>query len=207
MKKQQELVNKAILESMEQKVLYEQLLRQNNALLEKQSSLQDQISIVQSKAYGFDTAKKFDLYKGNQNRQHNINAYGQHDHNDPLRNKLDTQAENQQGYNFWEKENKIGHSTRLDDLGKEKDLWVNQQDKNVHKLVNDIDRTKGNNYVGGNYGTYGGTNVNKSVNVNPNSMGKYSNMILNNNPKENQLNNSYNKGKDNTINNTYARKY
>jgi len=210
MKKQQEMMNKMVNEQMEQKVQYEKLLKRNNELLDKESELQDKLAVMQSKAYGFDAAQKVDLYKSNQKR--NFNTYDQHD---PLRHKIDTQMDHQPGYNFWEKENKIGHSTRLDDLAKEKDLWVNNQDKNVHKLVNDIDRSgKINNNVGGNYGSnsnsnnyYGGTNLNSNKNVNPNvnpnansgGMGKYTGMILNNN--QNQLNNSVNKS------NTYGKKF
>ena len=209
MKQQQEFVNKTINEQIEQRLKYEEILKQNNELLAKQATLQDQLSNLQSKAYGFDAAKKFDLYKSNQ--QKNINAHEQHD---PLRHKLDTQFEHQQGYNFWEKENKIGHSTKLDDLAKEKGLWVNNQDGNVHKLLNDIDRTgkANNNNVGGTYGSnYAGTGAGLGLNnKNSGSMSKYSPMILNNNNQNlvnnNQLNNSLNKGNQNNQN-TYGRKY
>ncbi len=195
MKEQQTMMNKILAEQMEQKAKYEEIINKNNELLEKQSSLQDKLSIMQSKAYGFDAAKKFDLYKGNQQR--NLNANDQYD---PLRHKLKTQQDHQQGYNFWERDNKINHANRLDDLSREKDLWVNNQDKNVHKLVNDIDKSSKNNSnnVGGNFGSnnyYGSTNANanKGGIANSGNMGKYSNMILNNNPT-NQGN--LNKSKD-----------
>ena len=64
-------------------------------------------------------------------------------------------------YNFWEKEN-INHlkqSTRLDDMVKEKEMWIGNSNLNLEKLKRNV-----NNYSTNNYNDYKSSNPYGNVN-------------------------------------------
>jgi chromosome segregation ATPase len=100
--------------------------RQKNKKLEEINSIHsDNINVLKSKAFGYDIAKKYETYK-------NDSSAKRQDHN-PLE------------YNIWERENPvyIKQMSRLDDLAKEKKLWISNHENSINKLINDIQHSSG----------------------------------------------------------------
>jgi hypothetical protein len=100
--------------------------RQKNKKLEELNSIQmDNIDVLKSKAYGYDIAKKYETYKkdGNSKRQDD----------NPLE------------YNIWERENPIYNkqTSKLEDLAKEKKLWISNHENSINKLINNIEHSSG----------------------------------------------------------------
>jgi hypothetical protein len=100
--------------------------QEKNKKLEDTNAIHaDNINLLKSKAFGYDIAKKYETYKkgGNAKRQDD----------NPLE------------YNVWERENPIYNkqSSRLDELAKEKKLWISNHDSSINKLINNIEQSSG----------------------------------------------------------------
>jgi hypothetical protein len=142
--------------------------KQENDLLEQNAEQEDKIRVLRSKAYGYDIAKKFEIH---QNKLKNENEKKAH--------KLI--EDEKLAYNFWERENmmQMKNPTKLDDLSKNKQLWINNPTSNIEKLMYDIDTNKvksNSNIIQSPYG-----NIKSKENNLGSNMRKYSPMILNNN--------------------------
>lgn len=105
-----------------QKLMIEQLNSKNNKLHETNSKQHETIELLKSKAFGYDIAKKFEIYK---NKEGNVLQSSNRNMNeDP---KL--------GYEIWERENVYDKvSGKLNDLTKEKQLWIGNLENNLDKI-------------------------------------------------------------------------
>jgi hypothetical protein len=117
-----------------------------------------EMSKLKSKAYGYDINKKLEY------QQQRLKPYGNAIHIDDD--------------NLWESDGRVvGGSIKLDQLSKEKQLWIGNPSQNIDKLVNDMDKNyKANEEinVNSNYGQ-GGNYYNNNINSN---LRKYSPLIL-----------------------------
>ena len=135
--------------------------KKENELLEQNSILEDQIRVLKSKAYGYDIAKKFEIY---QNKIHNERAYN--NTIDPNRNKS---IENENlAYSIWEKQysQNIKHPTKLDEIAKTNGLWIENSASNIERFLYEVNSSKQRRENSGN----------ELINTN---MRKYSPMIIN----------------------------
>lgn len=140
---------------LSQRLEIETLKKAENEQLVQVSTLEDQIRILKSKAFGYDISKKFDYYKDKELKQSQV-----------------AQVEDENlAYAMWEKENYAGRKmpTKLDQIQSQKQMWISNSKSNIDKLVNDIDASN--------------RPVNNSINKGQLStnMRKVSPMILNNN--------------------------
>jgi len=101
---------------------HQEFIKDNNALEEKLKSLQ-------SRAYGYDIAKKFEMYQNKLNNERESIVV--------KANKFNSLDSEQMAYNFWEKESNGNskHLTKLEDLTKQKDLWIGNPFSNVDKFM------------------------------------------------------------------------
>ena len=123
-----------------------ELLETNNEIMRINQLQEEHIQKLKSKAYGYDIASKFEAYKTKQKTVPEDNKIIENDH---------------MSYNFWEKEN-INHlkqSTRLDDMVKEKEMWIGNSNLNLEKLKRNV-----NNYSTNNYNDYKSSNPYGNVN-------------------------------------------
>ena len=123
-----------------------ELLETNNDIMRINQLQEEHIQKLKSKAYGYDIASKFEAYKTKQKTVPEDNKIIENDH---------------MSYNFWEKEN-INHlkqSTRLDDMVKEKEMWIGNSNLNLEKLKRNV-----NNYSTNNYNDYKSNNPYGNVN-------------------------------------------
>lgn len=140
--------------------LKEDKLNEDNALL------QEKFKNLESKAFGYDIAKKFEIHQNKLNTQKKYPNLV-----DP--NKYRAIEDNQLANNFWEREklNLNNSPSKLDDMAKQKGLWIGNSSSNIEKLMNDVNISK-KNEINLNMAKYS-----ESINTN---MRKFSPMILNN---------------------------
>lgn len=134
-----------------------------------------EVNKLKSKAYGYDINKKLE-YQQQRVKPNGKNNYGDND------------------YGLWENESAINNNNnmKLDQLAKEKQLWIGNPSQNIEKLVNEMDK----NYKP--HDEYGHNPTNQSNyrdnNINSN-LRKYSPLILdqpvNNKPNYGYKNNKY----------------
>lgn len=139
--------------------------KKENQLNEINSSLEENLRIFKSKAYGYDIAKKFEIYQNKLNNEkfNKMNI-------DPNKNK--NIEDEYLAFSLWEKQyNKnISYPTKLDDIARHNGLWIGNSQSNVEKLLYEIDSSNKRE-------KYSYNNSNTSINTN---MRKYSPMIINN---------------------------
>jgi hypothetical protein len=101
-------------------------------LLEKNSELENNYNSLQSRAYGYDIAKKFELHQKKINQEKNNKVLNE---NDRL------------ALNFWEKENLKNNKvqTKLEDLTKQNALWIGNPSSNIDKLMREVSNPYNNN--------------------------------------------------------------
>ena len=130
---------------------------------------------LKAKAYGYDINKKLEY------QQQRVKPYGNTGHY------------NEGDDGLWENENKINSNLKLDQLAKDKQLWIGNPTQNIDKLMNDMDKNHvGNNsnydenvnHPGGYY-----NNISSNSNLNSN-LRKYSPLILD--QQQQQINNKQN---------------
>lgn len=140
--------------------LKEDKLNEDNALL------QEKFKNLESKAFGYDIAKKFEIHQNKLNTQKKYPNLV-----DP--NKYRAIEDNQLANNFWEREKLTLNNSpsKLDDMAKQKGLWIGNSSSNIEKLMNDVNISK-KNEINLNMAKYS-----ESINTN---MRKFSPMILNN---------------------------
>jgi chromosome segregation ATPase len=138
----------------------EDKLNEDNAIL------QEKFKNLESKAYGYDIAKKFETHQNKLNTQKRYPNII-----DP--NKYRAIEDDHLANNFWEREKLTSNKSpsKLDDLAKQKGLWIGNSSSNIEKLMNDVNISK-RNEVNLNMAKYS-----DSINTN---MRKFSPMILNN---------------------------
>lgn len=83
---------------------------------------------LKSKAYGYDINKKLEY------QQQRVKPYGNN------ANYMDDDN------GLWDNEGRQGNNMRLDQLAKEKQLWIGNPSQNIDKLVNDMDKNYKSNY-------------------------------------------------------------
>jgi chromosome segregation ATPase len=135
-------------------------------LNEDNAVLQEKFKNLESKAYGYDIAKKFEMHQNKLNTQKRYPNII-----DP--NKYRAIEDDHLANNFWEREKLTSNKSpsKLDDLAKQKGLWIGNSSSNIEKLMNDVNISK-RNEVNLNMAKYS-----DSINTN---MRKFSPMILNN---------------------------
>jgi len=140
--------------------LKEDKLNEDNALL------QEKFKNLESKAFGYDIAKKFEIHQNKLNTQKKYPNLV-----DP--NKYRAIEDDQLANNFWEREKLTLNKSpsKLDDMAKQKGLWIGNSSSNIEKLMNDVNISK-KNEINLNMAKYS-----ESINTN---MRKFSPMILNN---------------------------
>jgi hypothetical protein len=140
--------------------LKEDKLNEDNALL------QEKFKNLESKAFGYDIAKKFEIHQNKLNTQKKYPNLV-----DP--NKYRAIEDDQLANNFWEREKLTLNKSpsKLDDMAKQKGLWIGNSSSNIDKLMNDVNISK-KNEINLNMAKYS-----ESINTN---MRKFSPMILNN---------------------------
>jgi hypothetical protein len=129
----------------------------NSKLNEANTVFNDNIDVLKSKAYGYDIAKKYEQHRKNINLNES--------------SKFKQLDSDKMAYNYWERENynDVKNPTRLEELAKEKQLWISNPSGNINKLISDIDSKKvEQGYVNNPYGR----------NLINSNMRKYSPMIL-----------------------------
>ena len=111
-------------EIIDQRLLLEKLKQGEAEHLLQISTLQDQIRILKSKAFGYDIAKKYEYYKEHES----ANGPSAHIQDDNL------------AYSMWEKENygERRAPTKLNKLENDKQMWIANSQKNINKLENDV---------------------------------------------------------------------
>lgn len=149
--------------------------QKENELIEHNSILEDKVKSLKSKAYGYDIAKKFEIHQNKINNDKKLN-----NQIDPNRHKA--VEDDNLAYNLWERENNnhLRNPSKLEDLTKQKQLWIGNSASNIEKLMFDINAKsmKNNN---SNIITSINSGDTKNIDSNLNSnMRKYSPMILNN---------------------------
>jgi hypothetical protein len=81
-----------------------------------------EVNKLKSKAYGYDINKKLEY------QQQRVKPYGSNNYGDD-------------DYGLWENENRNNkNNLKLDQLAKEKQLWIGNPSQNIEKLVNDMDK-------------------------------------------------------------------
>jgi hypothetical protein len=81
-----------------------------------------EVNKLKSKAYGYDINKKLE-YQQQRVKPYGNNNYGEDD------------------YGLWENENRNNNNNlKLDQLAKEKQLWIGNPSQNIEKLVNEMDK-------------------------------------------------------------------
>lgn len=140
--------------------LKEDKLNEDNVLL------QEKFKNLESKAFGYDIAKKFEIHQNKLNTQKKYPNLV-----DP--NKYRAIEDDQLANNFWEREKLTLNKSpsKLDDMAKQKGLWIGNSSSNIEKLMNDVNISK-KNEINLNMAKYS-----ESINTN---MRKFSPMILNN---------------------------
>lgn len=135
-------------------------------LNEDNSLLQEKFKNLESKAYGYDIAKKFEIHQKKLNTQKKYPNLV-----DP--NKYRAIEDDHLANNFWEREKlSLNKSpSKLDDMAKQKGLWIGNSSSNIEKLMNDVNISK-KIEINLNMAKYS-----ESINTN---MRKISPMILNN---------------------------
>ena len=166
---QDEFIRKLQEEMLSMKLSLNITRNKENELNEQNSILEEKLKKLKSEAYGFDIAKKFEMH---QNKKNNEKKYL--GHIDPNRNKAI--EDNHLAYNLWERENITNpkYPSKLEDLTKQKGLWIGNSASSIDKLMYDIDYSekKPENNLMGNNNRY-----QNSLNTN---MRKISPMILSN---------------------------
>lgn len=130
-------VKKLEKEVVDQRLTLEELKKAEGEHLLQISTLQDQIRILKSKAFGYDISKKYEYYKEHES----ANGPSAHIQDDNL------------AYSMWEKENygERKAPTQLKKLENEKQMWISNPQNNINKLENDVKIA--NSYrTGNNYG-------------------------------------------------------
>ena len=166
-------------EMLQQRLELESVKKKENEKMVKISTLEDQIRILKSKAFGFDVAKKYEYYK-------------EHSKGGNVSNVEDQNL----AYAMWEKENYGSRKQppRLEKLEQSKQMWLKDSKNRVEQIVKDIDNANSYNNVNeANYNypsnrqyaslfnKYNRENSQTNIGTN---MRQYSNLILgNNNPK------------------------
>lgn len=172
MNAQKEELKKMQEDLMRKQLELEQERKKNNELLEANAVQDDKIKVLKSKAYGFDIAKKFEIH------QNKINNDNKHNKIDPNRGKYI--EDKNLAYNFWERENiaEMRNPSKLDELSKQKQLWIGNPIGTIEKLMNDIEsKNRKNEHTSNN--PYGNNRTNNNNSLNSN-MRKYSPLILTN---------------------------
>ena len=130
-----------------------------------------EINKLKSKTYGYDINKKLDYQQQRVKQYINNGNYNDDDNG------------------VWDNEgSKHGDNMRLDQLAKEKQLWIGTPSQNINKLVNDIDKNYKVNYDDAAYNNPS-KYYNNNNNINSN-LRKYSPLILDQQNKQ-----LYNKNK------------
>jgi hypothetical protein len=142
--------------------------KKESELLETNAVLEDNVKVLKSKAYGYDISKKFEIY---QNKIHNEKKV--HNQVDPNRNK--PIEDDNLAYNLWERESgrNLRMPSKLEDLSKQKQLWIGNSTSNIEKFIYDLDASQKQNYSN----TYNMNNMNN--NQLSTNMRKFSPMIMN----------------------------
>ena len=111
-------------EIIDQRLMLEKLKKGEGEHLLQISTLQDQIRILKSKAFGYDIAKKYEYYKEHES----ANGPSAHIQDENL------------AYSMWEKENygERRAPTKLNKLENEKQMWIANPQNNINKLENDV---------------------------------------------------------------------
>ena len=121
-------------EIIDQRLMLEKLKKGEGEHLLQISTLQDQIRILKSKAFGYDIAKKYEYYKEHES----ANGPSAHIQDENL------------AYSMWEKENygERRAPTKLNKLENEKQMWIANSMNNINKLEKDVKLA--NSYRAGN---------------------------------------------------------
>ena len=122
-------------EILKQRLDLETVKKNENENVVKISTLEDQIRILKSKAFGFDIAKKYEYYKEKTSKTGQI-----------------AQIEDENlAYAMWEKENYDSKKApqRLDKIETSKNMWIKDSQSNIDKLVYDVDVANSYNNVNG----------------------------------------------------------
>jgi hypothetical protein len=164
MEKFKEIIKNMEKELISKNVDIQKQKQYNDKILDINSEQEQEIKLLKAKAYGYDIAKKYDIYKHKINNE-NKNII------DPNKHRL-VEDENL-AYNFWERENlaQMKNPSKLDDLAKERQLWIANSSKNIDKLVNKTESRDKDHMYNNPYG-----NRNNGISTN---MRKVSPMILN----------------------------
>lgn len=103
-----------------------------NELMDINGGLLEKINKLESKAYGYDIAKKFEMH---QNKKNNEKRYQMSDPNSSKANE-----DNYLANNFWNRESDSNKQpSKLDDINKKVGLWVGNSSTNIDKLVSDVE--------------------------------------------------------------------
>jgi len=204
--------------------------KKNVELQEEILALKDKLSVYQARAYGFDVAKKFEIYNrnhyknslntGTTSNANTINAVNtgntgntvntktnivksKEENFDPFKNYIESGGNEK---NYWDKEKEANiykdqkTSSALDELARQKGLWINYPTRNITKLVSDIDYSTKNNKLKEGYYYPNQSTMNNMSNIN--NMNSMSNSNLNNSTNiGSNVNNSNNWSND--YNNEY----
>lgn len=122
-------------EILKQRLDLETVKKNENENVVKISTLEDQIRILKSKAFGFDIAKKYEYYKEKTSKAGQI-----------------AQIEDENlAYAMWEKENYDSKKApqRLDKMETSKNMWIKDSQSNIDKLVYDVDVANSYNNMNG----------------------------------------------------------
>jgi len=158
-------------------------LYKNSDLLQGSLNTKEvEMNKLKAKAYGYDINKKLEY------QQQRVKPYGASHYVDDDNN------------NLWENDNNLNGNMKLDQLAKERQMWIGNPSLNIDKLINNMDKSHKNhpsnedasNHHSGHYynnnNNYNNPSSNPSSNLNSN-LRKYSPLILD--PKQQ----SYNKNK------------
>ena len=119
-------------EMLQQRLELESVKKKENEKMVKISTLEDQIRILKSKAFGFDVAKKYEYYK-------------EHSKGGTVSNVEDQNL----AYAMWEKENYGSRKQppRLEKLEQSKQMWLKDSKNRVDQIVKEIDNANSYNNV------------------------------------------------------------
>lgn len=144
-KERDDYVNRLEGEIVRQRLELEQAKKTENDNIVKISTLEDQIRILKSKAFGFDISKKYEYYKDKTggNQAGNI-------------------EDENLAYAMWEKENYDSRKapSSLNKLEQSNNMWISNSNKNIDKVVYDVDVANSMNGIGG----VGAANGNGTIN-------------------------------------------
>lgn len=174
MQEREEYIKRLEQEVLKQRLDLENVKKNENENMVKISTMEDQIRILKSKAFGFDIAKKYEYYKEKQGKTGGA-----------------AQIEDENlAYAMWEKENYDSKKApaRLEKMETSKQMWIRDSQNNIDKLVYDVDVANSYNNVNGintsnqnvnsAWKSSNRQNTNNSIGTN---MRKITPMILNNN--------------------------